>query len=116
MMIQAKYPHYREHLDLLEEWNEETTFSATSTAVLMTDLGVQVVQDVQQRNREYRDGRFVGLGEPTLIHVWAIYGDDDELCRLIIAENGQGPRADTAEEILKQRPRNEVLVNKLIRG
>lgn len=97
---------HRHHLDLLEEWNEDTVFSATTTAILSTDLGVQVVQDVSQRNRCYEDGQFVGLGKPELIQVWAIYGDEDELKRLIVAENGHGRRG----------PSNQVLVNQVIRG
>jgi hypothetical protein len=86
---------YNEHIELLAEWNEDNSFYPTSTAILMTELGVQVVQDVQERTivERYADGTRKLSDDYRTIHVWAIYGDEDELKRLCIADNEGGREA-----------------------
>ena len=62
---------------MMREWNEETAFYATVTSVTHTDLGSIVVQDVRESD----------AGGVRYVQVVAVYGDEDELKRLIVFTN-----------------------------
>ena len=90
------------HLELLEEWNEDTIFSAETTSIMVTDRATTVTQDVREMAKDYNDdGIFTGLKQTGIVHVIAIYGDEDELKKLIVVPNTRKP---------------EVLIDRTIRG
>jgi hypothetical protein len=94
---------YNNHLELLAEWNEDHSFLPTSSAVMSTELGVQVVQDVQVRDivERFGDGTKRLSTESWWIQVWAIYGDDDDLFRLIVCPNIKDPEVLVKGEAIR---------------
>jgi hypothetical protein len=79
------------HLVLLHEWNECVSFLPTLTTITMGQLGVAVYQEIQQREAHFdADWNFKDLDqECEYFQLLAIYGDDDDLRRFTIFNNGK---------------------------
>jgi hypothetical protein len=83
---------YMHHLVLLHEWNECVSFLPTLTTITMGQLGVAVYQEIQQREAkfDFEKDEFVDLSKDCeYFQLLAIYGDDDDLRRFTIFNNGK---------------------------
>jgi hypothetical protein len=78
---------YDFHLELLEEWNEDASFEPIATTIHVTGLGVMVTQDVQESVKVYEEGAFAGLKQTGMVQLCAVYGDEEQLMRLVIFTN-----------------------------
>jgi hypothetical protein len=83
----AYYTH--NHLDVLNEWNEESLFESTSTTMIVDETGtVTVTGTLWHSDVMYVDGEFQGYHNRRLDGQFiAVYGDNDELCFLGILTN-----------------------------
>jgi len=86
-------------LDQLEEWNETEIFQSRNVVVSHGDLGVMVTMEFRTVTPLFdADDRFYELSyeDPLWEQLCAVFGDEDDLRRLVIFHD-RGLAKDTAE-------------------